>query len=238
VAERPDLTQALRRVSEANLRYYEALGKLTIDYWSSVFGVLGELSGRALSSSGVHPQPTTAAPAPAAAAAAPIAQAPAMVLEAPVGGQAMGAFLVENRLARRLSTPIVASTFVTDDGREVRPRLQLDPEVVTLEPGEQVLVRVLAAIDEQLESGVTYRGTVTVPGLSGHNVRLVLRRRGEPAPAPPPPAPTAPATGDVMDTGSGQPRSPRRSTPRRGGTPASSARASSAPASPRRRRSS
>jgi hypothetical protein len=127
-----------------------------------------------------------------------------MVLEAPAGGQAVGAFLVENKLAQRLSTPVVASTFVTDDGREVRPNLRLDPEVVTLEPGEQILVRVQAAIDDQLQAGVAYRGSVAVPGLSGHNVRLVLRRRQEPAPAPAP----AKLGADVLDTGGGVGKTP------------------------------
>jgi len=96
-------------------------------------------------------------------------------------GQAVGAFLVENRLLQRVSTPVVASTFVGPAGEEVRPHLSLDPEIVTLEPGEQVLVRVIGLIDDQLEPGVTYRGSVSVPGLGGSNVRLVLRRRVAPA---------------------------------------------------------
>jgi hypothetical protein len=197
--ERPDLTQALRRASEASLRYYQGWGQLTVDYVSSLVGLVGDLtrSSRPVATHAHDERPTSSLvrvePTPGRAVAVP--QAPAMVLEAEFGGQAVGAFLVENRLAQRVSTPVVASTFVGPEGREVRPRLSLDPEIVTLEPGEQVLVRVVSLIDEQLEPGVTYRGSVSVPGLGGSNVRLVLRRHvADVAAVPPSPRPRRPAT--------------------------------------------
>jgi hypothetical protein len=177
--QRPDLGLVLRRVSEANLRYYQAWGQLTVDYVSSLVGLVGDLTRANRSQSGPVSAPvqmmTPAAAPMATPAAAP--PPPAMVLEAESGGHAVGAFLVENRLAQRVSAPVVASTFLDPDGREFRPQLSLEPEIVTLEPGEQILVRVLSAIDDQLEPGVTYRGNVSVPGLGGSNLRLVLRRR-------------------------------------------------------------
>lgn len=184
-SQRPDLTQSLRRMSDANLRYYQGWGQLALDYLSSLVALAGELTQPSRSvGTHVHPEPSAAdltrsEPMPVRSAAP--TQPPAMVLEADGGGQAVGAFLVENRLTQRVSTPVVASTFVGPEGQEVRPHLSLDPEIVTLDPGEQVLVRVISLIDDRLEPGITYRASVSVPGLGGRNLPLVLRRRVESA---------------------------------------------------------
>jgi hypothetical protein len=104
-----------------------------------------------------------------------------MVLEAPAGQTAVGAFMVQNRLAQRVAAPVVPSAFLDPSGAEVRPALAFEPDVVSLESGEQGLVRVTATIDERLGPGVGYRGEVTVPGPSGDRIALVLRRRDETA---------------------------------------------------------
>jgi hypothetical protein len=168
MAEQAGLEQIWRRALEANARYYEALGQVTTDYLKALAGVLGEvrlpasLGGRAAASA----PPAASAPAPSA-----------MVLEAPAGQTAVGAFMVQNGLGQHVAAPVVTSAFLDPSGAEVRPALTFEPDVVSLESGEQVLVRVTAAIDERLEPGVGYRGEVTVPGLSGDRVALVLRRR-------------------------------------------------------------
>jgi hypothetical protein len=169
MAEQPGLEQIWRRALEANARYYEALGQVTTDYLKALAGVLGEVKLPPASFAG-----RTAAPVPPAAAA----PAPsAMVLEAPAGQTAVGAFMVQNRLGQHVAAPVVTSAFLDASGAELRPALTFEPDVVSLESGEQVLVRVTAAIDERLEPGVGYRGEVTVPGLSGDRIALVLRRR-------------------------------------------------------------
>jgi hypothetical protein len=172
MAEQPGLEQIWRRALEANARYYEALGQVTTEYLKALVGVLGDvklpasLAGRAAAP--VPPAATPPAPAPSA-----------MVLEAPAGQPAVGAFMVQNRLGQRVAAPVVTSAFLDPSGVEVRPALAFEPDVVSLESGEQVLVRVTATIDERLEPGVGYRGEVTVPGLSGDRIALVLRRRDE-----------------------------------------------------------
>ena len=75
-----------------------------------------------------------------------------------------------------MSSPVVASAFADAEGRELRPRLAFEPEVVVLDAGEQVLVRVVATIDAALEAGVGYRGEVTVPGLVSRGLSIVVRR--------------------------------------------------------------
>jgi hypothetical protein len=165
--ERPGLTVSaprgsgalLRRALDANLRYYEALGELTLDYLRSL---------RTLTSDGDAPAPTAAAPAPPPAT---------LVLEAQAGETAVGAFLVQNLLDERVSAPVIAGAFTAEDGGEADLTLKLDPEVVTLEPGEQQMVRTAAAVTDRLEPGVGYRGEVSVPGLTGTRVPIVVRRR-------------------------------------------------------------
>jgi hypothetical protein len=184
MAEQPGLEQIWRRALEANARYYEALGQVTTDYLKALAGVLGDIKLPAsLGGRGAAP----AAPAPAAPAPAPSA----MVLEAPAGQTAVGAFMVQNRLGQRVAAPVVPSAFLDPSGAEVRPALAFEPDVVSLESGEQVLVRVTATIDERLEPGVGYRGEVTVPGLSGDRIALVLRRRDGTAQSVATPAPSA-----------------------------------------------
>lgn len=178
----------LRRAVEANLQYYLAVGKHTVDYLKALgalaedAGILGRSSAPALTTAapgsparplGSPPDPPGPAP-PAPRAAAP--RPAALVLEAAPGGTATGLFMVENALAERVSAPITASPFRAEDGREVAPVLVFEPEIVTLSPGEQMLVRVSATIDEALEPQVGYRGELSVPGIAGTRVPLVLRR--------------------------------------------------------------
>ncbi len=170
-----------RRVFQANLRYYEAVGRLSVDYVRAVAGAVGSL-GAGLPASAAAATRRAAPPVPPPAAGA---SAPALVLEAEAGKRAEGAFIVENLLSEGMSSPVVASAFASEEGRELRPRLAFDPEVVVLDPGEQVLVRVVATIDEALEAGVGYRGEVTVPGLVSRGLSILVRRlAAKEAPAP------------------------------------------------------
>ena len=216
------LGRVLSRMLEANIHYYEGLGRLTTDYLRILVGAIGEVqlpvrldrSGSTIATAATPPAPSSpsahgAPPVPVA----PPPPAPTMVLEAEAGGQAVGAFLVENRLVKRVSAPVVASSFVDPSGREIRPALVLEPEVVTLDAGEQILVRVMATVPGELETGVSYRGDITVPGVWGGRVHLVLRRR--------PSAPPAAA---------GKPTPPRPAT-HRGRAPRRAGKAGSAPAS-------
>lgn len=169
-----------RRALEANVRYYEAVGRASVEYLRAVAGALGEVRGAETR------EPRLAAPehrprrAPAERSESPAAPAPAMVLEAEAGSAALGAFLVENRMREKVSAPISGSSFVDESGGAITPRLVFDPEIVTLEPGEQLLVRIMAEIGDKLTPDVAYRGEVSVPGLGDSTVPIVLRRRGSP----------------------------------------------------------
>ncbi len=172
MAEQLGLEQVWRRALEANARYYEALGQVTTDYLKALVGVLGEVKLPASLGGGATRTATPSAPAREAASAPS-----AMVLEGPAGQTAVGAFMVQNRLGQHVAAPVVTSAFLDPSGLELRPPLAFEPDVVSLDPGEQLLVRVTASIDERLAPGVGYRGEVTIPGLSGDRIALVLRRR-------------------------------------------------------------
>jgi hypothetical protein len=159
----------LRRALEANLKYYAALGRLTVDYLEALGSIARqvEIPARTLTFRQTPTAPAAAAPAPPAVT----------VLEAEAGGTAIGVFLVENLLTEKVSAPVSASAVAAPDGREVALPLAFDPEVVVLEPGEQILVRVAARVDDGLEADVSYRAEVAVPGVIGTRVPIVVRRR-------------------------------------------------------------
>ena len=161
----------LRRALEANLQYYAALGRLTVDYLEALGSIARqvEVPARTLT----FRQSPSAPPAAASAPAPPAVT----VLEAEAGGTAIGVFLVENLLTEKVSAPVSASALAAPDGREVAVPLAFDPEVVVLEPGEQILVRVAARVDDGLEADVSYRAEVAVPGVIVTRVPIVVRRR-------------------------------------------------------------
>ena len=115
-------------------------------------------------------------------AAAPVPKT--ILVEAEVGQSGMGVFLVENTTAEQLSIPVSASPFHDPRGREVHPAIAFRPEVITLEPGDQQVVQVAAAVDETLEPDVRYHALISVPGLSATRIPIVLRRRPGAVPGP------------------------------------------------------
>jgi hypothetical protein len=166
----------VRRAFEANFRYYEALGRVTQEYWQALFGIFRELPLRV----GDPGTARAAAPPPATGA---IHGAPTIVLEAEGGAEAGGVFLVENRLSRTVSTAAVGCSFADPSGRAIQPALRFVPGVVTLEPGGRTLVQVFATVSADLEPETPYRGEIRVPGLSEHGIPALLRRRTPTAPS-------------------------------------------------------
>jgi hypothetical protein len=168
MADAEPANDVLRRALEANLQYYAALGRLTVDYLEALGSIATK---RTVTFRQTAPAPPV--PAPAQVPAAPAV----MVLEAEAGGTAIGVFLVENLLTEKVSAPVSASAVTSPDGREMDVQLAFDPEVVVLEPGEQILVRVAARLDGDLDPEVGYRAELAVPGVIGTSVPIVVRRR-------------------------------------------------------------
>ncbi len=158
---------------DANLRYFQAIGQVTQEYWKAMFGIWRNLPVRLMGTGGPVAVEQSAKHA---AATTSSAAGRVLVLEAEARSEAHGVFVVENRMARQVSTAAEASAFADPSGRAVRPKLRIVPGTITLQPGERALVQIYARITDDLEPGVGYRGEVTVPGLSDRGIPLVLRR--------------------------------------------------------------
>lgn len=181
----PDLSkleELWRRSLDLNVRYYGAVGRLTADYFKDLASVLANLGTPQTQGASKASVNTEGSRAAAAASPAPQSSAAAsMVLEGEAGGRVLGVFMVENHLSQGISAKVVASPFADAAGRTVQPLMAFEPETIVLGPGEQLLVRVLAVIDETLEPDVRYLGQFTIPGLAGTRIPVVLRRRASPA---------------------------------------------------------
>jgi hypothetical protein len=153
---------------EAGLRYWGTLGRLAVESITALVPLVAELR-------------------PGGGAPVEIVEAPpvpkTILLEAEAGQSGMGVFIVENTTAEQLSIPVSASPFHDPRGREVHPAIAFRPDVITLDPGDQQVVQVAAAVDETLEPDVRYHALISVPGLSATRIPIVLRRR--PGAAPP-----------------------------------------------------
>jgi hypothetical protein len=157
---------AFGEVATAGLRYYGRLGTLTLDLAQTLVPSLGELRP----SLRLSPEPP----------AEPDASPPGgqtIVIEAAAGRSGLGVFMVENTTADSVSAPVGVSAFTDPAGREVTPKVRFSPEVVALDPGDQVLVQVAASVDGTLEPGVRYAAEISIPQLSGARIPLVVRRR-------------------------------------------------------------
>lgn len=167
-----DLATAWRDAAEAGLRYYARLGGLALELAEALVPAIRELRPTVR----LSPDP------PSAPGRKPPAQSgerseQTIVIEATAGRSGLGVFMVENTTARKVSAPVGVSAFVDASGREVHPEVKFSPAEVTLEPGDQVLVQVAAAVDETLEPDVRYRAEITIPRLSGAGIPIVVRRR-------------------------------------------------------------
>jgi len=173
------------RAMEADARYYEALGRLTSTWLRELAEVaaavrLPQLTAlRTPISTTVAPaSPATSRPATAPVTepvAGPAAEphAAALVLEAAGGEKATGAFLVENTLAQRVEHAVEAGP-LTGPAGETDIELSLVPDAVGLDPGEQVVVRVITVVPPGLAG--EHRGTVRVAAVPGAEMPVVVRR--------------------------------------------------------------
>jgi hypothetical protein len=162
-----------RDAAEASLRYYGRLGGLVLELAEALAPSLAGLRPTIRLSS--DPSSTTVPPIDAGER--PRAQT--IVIEAAAGQSGVGVFMVENTTAQKVSGPIGVSPFADPSGREIRPEVTFSPDVISLEPGDQVLVQVAAAVDDSLEPGVRYGAEISIPQLSRTTIPLVLRNGSE-----------------------------------------------------------
>jgi hypothetical protein len=159
---------ALRDAAEAGVRYYAKLGGLALELAETLVPSVGGLRPRLNMTPDLPPRAEVEPAAP---------KEQTIVIEAPAGRKGLGVFMVENTTAQTVSAPVGVSTFAAADGREATLEVAFSPEEVSLDPGDQVLVQVAAAVDESLEPDLRYRAEISIPSLSGATIPLVVRRR-------------------------------------------------------------
>jgi hypothetical protein len=174
VADAPSLDQLFRRAVDAQVAYYRSVGQLSVEYARAVLGAVQS----------ARPVPTAPPSASMPQLAAAPTAAPVLALEGELGSTAAGVFVVENVTAARVSAPIEVPALADADGRDPAAEVRFEPEVVTLEPGEQTLVQVGVEVTRGFRVGVDYRGDVGVPGLVGTSIPLVVRRLAKRRKAP------------------------------------------------------
>ncbi|MDD1677639.1 MAG: hypothetical protein LUO93_00450 [Methanomicrobiales archaeon] len=171
------MMDAWRQAMQSYLGYFEAMSSLTTDYLRSMINAVNDPRTMTATPFWAPPPPRSEPAPPPPPPPTPPAQDPTLVIEGEDGKPAFGMFLVENRLPEAVSARVAIDPLLDAAGREVHPEVSFDPETVSLQRGEQALVRVGMLVDPKMEPGVSYRSEVRVPGLSGGRVPVVLRRR-------------------------------------------------------------
>lgn len=130
-------------------------------------------------------QPSGKAAGLAAASAPAGRQQPGgIMLEAAAGEAVQGLFLVENLLPGPVRGEIVATALRGPDSGEVTLPFAFEPPVAVLNPRDQLLARLSVVVPGELAPGVPYTGAISIPGLKGTSIPLVVRRLPEKEKAP------------------------------------------------------
>jgi len=158
MADGKDLSEIVRRTVQANAKLYKGWLDLSLEYFrgiSEIFGgAPGGLGSTAASDSGTG----------------------VMVLEGEEGTAVQGAFLVTNDLARNVKCELHATDFADSSGSSLAVKARFQPPRIELAPGEQRVVQVVIPIDSRFAPGVGYSGELTIKGMEGFAVPIVLRR--------------------------------------------------------------
>ena len=99
------------------------------------------------------------------------------MLEGQAGEEVVGVFVVHNQFANRVEAPVVAEPFLNATGQSADVVSHLDPEAVSLGQGEQVVVRMRVVVPPDIGPRRRYQSRLTVPGLTGTQLPIVLYRR-------------------------------------------------------------
>ncbi|MEO6527939.1 MAG: hypothetical protein ABIP93_15070 [Gemmatimonadaceae bacterium] len=154
-----NLSELVKRTAQANARFYKGWMDLSMEYVRGISGILGG----------------------AAQTMAPVEEmdpgAGALVLEGEAGAPVRGTFLVSNDLDRPASCKFVASDFKNPNGVRVPAKVVFDPPGIELGPGEQRVVSVSIFVDDALSPGVGHAGEISISGMEGFAVPVVLRRQ-------------------------------------------------------------
>ncbi len=174
------MEDVMRRAFDANLRYWETVGRATTDYVQTVSKLWADAP--------ISWKPATMTWNPATWAGQRTAHAdhrhdaavaPALVLEGVAGAQVRTVLMISNDLTCDADATVEISTLRGPDGRFASVEVRAMPESLTLVAGARAPVTLVADITDALHVDTDYHGEVTVPGLSTKGVPIVVRRRAK-----------------------------------------------------------
>ena len=180
MSELTHFTRACGRALDANLRYTVRLSELAARGLQILGSAVLEAGSRVVTATRASPTRNEAPSLPSAAPSSsnPTSPSPAaLVLEGRAGSRAFGLFVVENKLQKEVSTPVTVSPLVDPGGQEIPSVLRFEPGVITLSPDEQVIAKVSARITRGLVAGVRYQADISIPGISGARIPIIVRRK-------------------------------------------------------------
>lgn len=162
MADGLDLAEIVKRTAQANAKFYKGWMDLSLEYVRGISGILGGSTGSTESTAPVQEMDGGGG---------------ALVLEGEAGSVVRGTFLVSNDLERSVSCKFVGSDFKGPGGASVFVKAAFDPPGLELGPGEQRVIQVSIPIDDTLTAGVGYAGEISIGGMDGFAVPVVLRRQ-------------------------------------------------------------
>ena len=170
--------QSVRFAREETGRFARSLATLSISYFNTLLELSRTHNERFIE------QVLGAATQAEKEQAAPTAMRKVRVeLRAPLGQEATGAFVIENRRTTAAEMSFLVSEFSAAGAAPFRPPLQIEPPRLTLEPGEeQIITLKLPLLPELFESHKPYSARIAVSG--GEAMEVLLAVRAE-APAKP-----------------------------------------------------
>ncbi len=158
MADSIDMSEMMKRAVQANAKFYKGWVDLTLDY---VRGLSEVLNGQPVATETIPEMDSGAG---------------TLVLEGESGSNGAGSFLVTNDLGRTIECEFVASAFNDPDGKRVTIKPVFEPAKLSLASGEQRVVQVTVPVEQTLTAGVGYAGELSIRGMDGFAVPVVLRR--------------------------------------------------------------
>lgn len=157
MAEYRDIAEMLRRATLLNLRLYQSIVDVSLEYVRGLGGLF-----------------QTAVPFPGRSESPADGQ---LILEGAAGTTAQAGFLVSNDLPRDVQLRMLVSAFSHPDGTKVEQEVEFTPPVVALSPGGKQIVAAAVEIGFAFEEGVPYRGEIGIDGMKGFSMPIILRRQ-------------------------------------------------------------
>jgi len=182
VVSKEGIVDLIKSATQVNLRYSAVALKLVRAYVREFDSVLRDGAAAGQASPTDVPPPRTPQPQ----TAEPIVRRAPILLAGRAGGQARGAFLLNNAGDTMLTVGLMTQGEIDPGAAE------LDPASFVLEPGGSKVVQISVLITDKMDIDRDYPGVVVAPMLAAPPIEFVMRRLPDATPQASGPKPRAP----------------------------------------------